>query len=271
MSNINLRRIIKNLSKRVLVIVIVVAAVTCIMSVLGITMLSGLSEASSAIIDLHEETSGVTVDGTLTDLTITVTDPEISHSAPPQGDSGYDWGMLENDPNFSTEPPVLEEPTTSVPNNKPTDGGSFAGKLPNPDDRSTWYIPNLTDAQIYEFATLIYLESGITTEECQYACGSVVINRYTLFDYPSLSAVIYEKNQFTPAPKIPYTTPNQQQIDIAIDLCMNGPTIPEYVTYFRINHYHQWSTVADWKKIDCVYFSYSYAAYDKWLAEQEQQ
>lgn len=117
------------------------------------------------------------------------------------------------------------------------------------------YYINLTDSEKHQLACLIYLEARGESEECQYAVGSVVINRFTTGKYNSILDVIYAEGQFTPASQIKYTTPTDVQISIVEDLCLNGPTIPDYVTYFRADYFHTWSSTQDWKQIDKTYFS----------------
>ena len=117
------------------------------------------------------------------------------------------------------------------------------------------YYINLTDSEKHQLACLIYLEARGESEECQYAVGSVVINRFKAGGYDSIIDVIHAKGQFTPANQIKYTTPTDIQISIVEDLCLNGPTVPEYVTYFRADHFHTWDSTKDWKQIDRTYFS----------------
>lgn len=121
---------------------------------------------------------------------------------------------------------------------------------------SNFYI-ELTEEEKHELACLIYLEGRGESVECQTAIGSVVLNRYTTGDYNSLHDVIYAQGQFTPAYLIDDTEPTITQIQIVNDLCMNGPTVPEYVTYFRANKYHTWSSTEPYKQIDSTYFSAS--------------
>lgn len=121
---------------------------------------------------------------------------------------------------------------------------------------------DMTEDEIYTLATLVYLEAGSESYECQVAVASVVINRMTL-DNRSLNSVIYEEGQFTPAYKISYTHPTSMSIQAVRDVVENGPNIPEYVTYFRAGYYHNWdSRIVDYDRIDDVYFSY-----DKYVRE----
>lgn len=118
------------------------------------------------------------------------------------------------------------------------------------------YYIELTEDEIWDLATLVYLESGGESYECQLAVASVVINRVTTSD-KSLYDVIYEKNQFTPAHRIESNEPSESTMNAVKEVCTNGPTIPEYVTYFRAEKYHSFSEyIMDYMCIDNTYFSY---------------
>lgn len=119
---------------------------------------------------------------------------------------------------------------------------------------SNFYI-ELTEEEKHELACLIYLEGRGESVECQTAIGSVVLNRYTTGDYSSLHDVIHAQGQFTPAYLIDDTEPTVTQIQIVDDLCMNGPSIPEHVTFFRASKYHTLSSTQPYKQIDNTYFS----------------
>ena len=99
---------------------------------------------------------------------------------------------------------------------------------------------NFTEDEIYELATLVYLESGIEPYECQLAVASIVLNRMTTTGQ-SLKDVIYAKNQFSPAYLIESSKPTESTLNAVREVVQNGPTIPEYVTFFRADYYHNWS------------------------------
>lgn len=119
----------------------------------------------------------------------------------------------------------------------------------------------LTDEEIHTLATLVWLESRGESIECQKAIASVVLNRMTTREM-TLDEVVYECHysnghvvyQFTPAPNIPYSEPSEVQLNIVRELVQNGPTIPEYVTYFRADYYFSW--VQPYTSIGTTYFSY---------------
>lgn len=138
----------------------------------------------------------------------------------------------------------------------------------------TNYI-DLTEIEKYHFATLIWLEARGESIECQYAVASVVINRLTCCQkgysnnkYEDILDVIYAKNQFSPAHLITRNEPDQTQIDIVEEICKNGPTIPEYITYFRADYYHKWNNLKSWDYYDNTYFSYDVNIYRKWKEKQ---
>lgn len=167
---------------------------------------------------------------------------------------------------FDTEPKSVEASSPHVKIVKQIDLNIEVPEFQEIDNESTAiesdisqvenYIA-LSEEEKYHLATLIWLEGRGESIECQYAIGSVVINRYTTGGHTSILDVIYAKNQFQPAHLISQSQPSQLQIDIVNDLCLNGPTIPEYVTYFRADHYFNWDTVEDYTRISNTYFSYS--------------
>lgn len=122
-------------------------------------------------------------------------------------------------------------------------------------DPSTWYYP-MTEDELYELATLVYLEGGVESYECQQAIASVVINRATTSG-KSTHDVIYAKHQFTPAKKIKQSEPSESTMKAAKYVAMYGPSIPEYVTFFRADYYFDWgSPYVDYVCIDRTYFTY---------------
>lgn len=113
---------------------------------------------------------------------------------------------------------------------------------------------SLTDDEIRTLATLVYLEGGIESYECQKAICSVVINRMNYFNQ-TLNEVIYAPNQFSPADMIIYSTPSESTMQATLDVLTNGITIPPYVLYFRANYYFDWCT--PYMSLDHTYFSYA--------------
>ena len=108
-------------------------------------------------------------------------------------------------------------------------------------------------------ARLVYLEAGGISLEAQKAVASVVINRLNNGYWGNtLKSVIYAKYQFTPASRIPYTTPSKESYE-AVDYVLNyGTTLPRYVMYFRADYgfSQTWEGYKEYKQIDNVFFGY---------------
>lgn len=113
----------------------------------------------------------------------------------------------------------------------------------------------MSEDDVYELATLVYLESGTESYECQKAIASVVIHRMQNDDL-TLQEVIYAKNQFSPAYLIAQSEPSESTLAAVKDVLQNGPSIPNYVTFFRADYYHDWSElIVPYCVIDHTYFS----------------
>ena len=111
------------------------------------------------------------------------------------------------------------------------------------------------ESDVYELATLVYLESGTESFECQKAIASVVIHRMQNDDL-TLQEVIYAKNQFSPAYLIAQSEPSESTLQAVREVLQDGPTIPNYVTFFRADYYHDWSElIIPYCVIDHTYFS----------------
>lgn len=142
---------------------------------------------------------------------------------------------------------IPPEPThTPEPEVEPT---------PEPTEQPTQYI-YLSESEIYEFATLVFLEAGCESYECKKAVASVVVNRMTTRGM-DLRSVIYETNQFSPASVISQYSPTQDSVNAVIEVITYGPTIPQYVTFFRANYY--FDRLVPYTSMDHTYFSYDYS------------
>ena len=111
---------------------------------------------------------------------------------------------------------------------------------------------NLSESEVYMLAQLIYLEAGNCSRECQLAVGSVTINLMKAGGC-SLSSLAHNKNVFSVAPRVDYTTPSETSLSVARQLATSGTTVPPSVKCFRNNHYFSWAT--PYMTIDNVYFS----------------
>ena len=106
-------------------------------------------------------------------------------------------------------------------------------------------------------ARLVFLEGNVESLDCQKAIVSVVINRWQSGYWGSyLSDVVYAKNQFTPAKRIPYVTPTATNYEAVDHVLKYGVTVPTYVLYFRANYHHRWRGYHGYVQIDKTYFGY---------------
>lgn len=114
----------------------------------------------------------------------------------------------------------------------------------------------LTYDEIDMLARLVYLEAGGESYECMKGVTSAILNRMTSTGM-SLHDVIYEPGQFSPACYIESTCYTDTVYSAVIDVVENGPSLPEYVTFFRANHYHDFGNniVVPYTFINNTYFS----------------
>lgn len=117
------------------------------------------------------------------------------------------------------------------------------------------YNTSLDDRET--LARLVYLEANTESLECQKAIVSVVINRVNSGYWGStVNSVVYAKNQFTPASKIPYTTPTSTNYEAVDYVLTNGVTLPTYVLYFRSSYHFSWSGYVPYTSMGNTYFGY---------------
>lgn len=164
---------------------------------------------------------------------------------------------IENPTNIypSFIPNLTNKPTTILPTSTPTLTPTLS---PSPTPSPTLFLV-LDDVEKHIFASLLRLEVGSSSYECQMAAASVVVNRM-LYHNKSFREIVYEKNQFSVAKWIDpdtgkcYKEPLEINWRAVEDICQNGPTLPYYVMYFRDEYYHKWST--PYFELDGTYFSY---------------
>lgn len=114
----------------------------------------------------------------------------------------------------------------------------------------------LKESEIRDFAALVTLECGNCSEECQLAVASVILNRM-IANNASFHEVAYAPNQFSPASRITSTTPKELSLKCVRQVLKGGPTIPEYVCYFRSWYYFDWGDrYCNYTNIGDLYFSY---------------
>lgn len=163
----------------------------------------------------------------------------------------------------STEPETEPIDVESTPVPECTESETSIDTGSEPEAKFDPYI-QLTDDEIYELATLVWLEGYAESPDCQRAIVSVVINRMRLWNM-SLKDVIYASGQFTPAWMIEFTAPDLAQIGYVLDVIEYGPNIPKYVCYFRSKHFHSWHGMHDFEQMGKTYFSYSSQDYELYL------
>lgn len=177
------------------------------------------------------------------------------------------WGNLVH--NASLLP---TQPSTAVVNDETTQDNNVTPCWVDSDDATSYTISssqcidvryndfsNLisTENEINMLATLVYLEAGVESFDCQEAVVSVVLNRMYIYN-KSLEEIIYEDGQFTPADNIQYSNPSNSTLKAVETVLSCGTTLPMYVTFFRSGHYHNWdsSRYVPYCNIDNTYFTY---------------
>lgn len=130
------------------------------------------------------------------------------------------------------------------------------------EDKHDPYI-DVSESDIELIAKILYLEGRGESIECQKAIVSVIVNRMKQ-DNLSASEVIFAPNQFSTACNVDSAELDDEMIKIVKEIVMNGPVVPEYVTYFRANKYHSWNSVSDYAQIDNTYFSYETKLLDEY-------
>lgn len=118
---------------------------------------------------------------------------------------------------------------------------------------------NITDSERDMLAKLVFLEARDQSFLGQRAVIEVVFNRVLSDEFPNtITDVIYQKNQFTPAYLISSTTPTQEQYD-AVDAVLNElyPVLDKGVVFFAMSQYNKYL----YEKIGDHYFCYSQKSY----------
>lgn len=106
-------------------------------------------------------------------------------------------------------------------------------------------------------ARLLYREAGATSLECQKMVVSVIFNRYDAQNgEATLSDIINEKGQFSPASILYRTTPTEENYEAVDYVIKNGSVLPSYVRFFRAGYHFNWEGYHGYTSIDNVYFGY---------------
>ena len=132
---------------------------------------------------------------------------------------------------------------------------SYKQNLSSRSTDSKFYIPALGDRET--LARLVFLEANTESIECQKAIVSVVINRVNSGHWgDTVNSVVYAKNQFTPASRIPYVTPTATNYEAVDYVLANGVTLPSYCLYFRVGYHFSWNGYVPYTSIGNTYFGY---------------
>ena len=128
---------------------------------------------------------------------------------------------------------------------------------------------HVTPEEYEMLASLVFLESGGCSQDCQKAVTSVIFNRLSCGEWKkdvnsdgfiTLYDIIYYPNAFSPAHRITRTKATEKVYDSVDYVIMYGPTVPEYVRYFRSDYDFNWENYKNYTTYDNVYFGY----FDNW-------
>lgn len=111
-----------------------------------------------------------------------------------------------------------------------------------------------TDEDLYVLSHVIYAEAGNCSREMQIGVGSVVLNRVKDERFPNtIKDVVFQKGQYACTWDGNYEKePNQESIDIAIELLENGSQYPDYVIWQA--SFKQGDSI--YKQVENIYFCY---------------
>ena len=123
----------------------------------------------------------------------------------------------------------------------------------------------ISEDEYHMLASLVYLESGACSLDCQKAVASVIFNRLesgawnedingdneiTLYD------IVYYPAAFSPAHRISKTKTSSSSYEAVEYVLLYGPTVPQYVRYFRSDYDFKWINYKHYTKFDNMYFGY---------------
>lgn len=133
----------------------------------------------------------------------------------------------------------------------------------------TKYI-EIPDSDVELIAKLLWFEARGECDDCKRRVVSVVINRMTTSNL-SAHDVIYAENQFEPACNIENSNISLEEMEhmknIVNEIIETGPTVPEYVTYFRAGHFHNFDGQVPYISCCNTYVSYDYNMYLEYINE----
>lgn len=153
-----------------------------------------------------------------------------------------------NDPNLSMDYPTTVQIITET---MPETSTSYI-----PD--SFGHIVSISDEERLLIATVIDEKAEFESDECKQAIASTILNRY-LISGKAISDIIYTESDYGISKDTAYAEPSLSAITAVQYVEHFGTILPEYVTHFRANKYHDWGDQEPFVKIDNTYFSYSAA------------
>ncbi len=139
----------------------------------------------------------------------------------------------------------------------------YAKNSPDIQEKLPFYheiAKNITSADRDILAKIVYLEARDQSYLGQKAVAEVIFNRILSDEFPdTVEKVIFQKNQFTPAYRIPYTTPTQEQYDAVDEVLSEIYTVLDAgVVFFSMGQYNKYL----YEKIGDHYFCYSKKSYE---------
>ncbi len=158
---------------------------------------------------------------------------------------------------FATNVTTIQKTEMPVPIKTEENQSTQEEFIIQPIEPTPTYVYNITPEERETLARLIFLESNTESLECQKAITSVVINRmHSGYWGNTINSVVYAKNQFTPASKIPYVTPTATNYEAVDYVLANGVTLPSYCLYFRAGYHFSWKGYVPYTSIGNTYFGY---------------
>lgn len=141
----------------------------------------------------------------------------------------------------------------------PSDGIERLTAEPEKETESGFTDITVSEEEFEALARLVWLEARGESEECQKAVAEVIFNRARSAYFPdTVSEVIYQPEQFEPAPCIPSAETTDRIRELVKEVYENGNELTdETVLFFRADRYHSWSGAIDKFYIDSTYFSAS--------------
>lgn len=123
----------------------------------------------------------------------------------------------------------------------------------------------VTEEERELIARLVYQEAGICSLEVKKDIASVIINRFesgcwkrdmNWDDVITIYDIIYYPAAFSPAHLLPTTVATEDCYEAVDYVLTNGPTLPNYVRYFRMDYDFRWEGYVNYCVKEDVHFGY---------------